>query len=542
MKNVDLTHRILELVGKPTSLIKPVADRPGHDRRYSLDTVEAQVARLAAAARVRAGSRRDRRRGIAQNEWLVAADQGPGPGVPEVLPGPVRQSHLSVPVAGLPLITGATGFAGGHLLDRLARARYDGRTPWAHQGSADAERDRATRRVHLDRGRPARSRARCATALAAARPSVIYHCAGIADVHDAWRAPARALRVNVLGTHHLLEARARRSACRAACSSPAPRWSTARAPTRITEDDPIGPAEPVRRQQARAGDDRAASAAVPAWLVAAVQSCRPAAVAGLRDVGVRAADRRDRGRAGASRSCASATSTRGATSPTCATPSAPTKRWPSAASRAGPTTSAAAGPTACASLLDILLSLARVKVRVEVDPARLRPSDNPVILGSHARLTADTGWTPVIPIEQTLADLLDYWRRASWPHELSFGGATHSETARQIVHMSMGGVRAPAPVAAVVAGGRAGGGGAGLQPLSAAAHRARTSIGPAIASAACTASSGIRSPCSCCSSSSRAVPTSSRRRGASSRSATAWPRWPAARSADRGGRGTARRR
>jgi len=38
VKNVDLTHRILELVGKPTSLIKPVADRPGHDRRYSLDT------------------------------------------------------------------------------------------------------------------------------------------------------------------------------------------------------------------------------------------------------------------------------------------------------------------------------------------------------------------------------------------------------------------------------------------------------------------------------------------------------------------------
>ena len=38
VKNVDLTHRILELAGKPTSLIKPVADRPGHDRRYSLDT------------------------------------------------------------------------------------------------------------------------------------------------------------------------------------------------------------------------------------------------------------------------------------------------------------------------------------------------------------------------------------------------------------------------------------------------------------------------------------------------------------------------
>jgi dTDP-glucose 4,6-dehydratase len=36
--NIDLTLRILELLGRPISLIKPVADRPGHDRRYCLDT------------------------------------------------------------------------------------------------------------------------------------------------------------------------------------------------------------------------------------------------------------------------------------------------------------------------------------------------------------------------------------------------------------------------------------------------------------------------------------------------------------------------
>ncbi len=36
--NVDLTHRILGVLGKPVSLITPVADRPGHDRRYCLDT------------------------------------------------------------------------------------------------------------------------------------------------------------------------------------------------------------------------------------------------------------------------------------------------------------------------------------------------------------------------------------------------------------------------------------------------------------------------------------------------------------------------
>jgi dTDP-glucose 4,6-dehydratase len=35
--NIELTKRVLKLLGKPESLIKPVTDRPGHDRRYSLD-------------------------------------------------------------------------------------------------------------------------------------------------------------------------------------------------------------------------------------------------------------------------------------------------------------------------------------------------------------------------------------------------------------------------------------------------------------------------------------------------------------------------
>jgi dTDP-glucose 4,6-dehydratase len=38
VRNVDLTRQILDLTGKPHTLIQPVADRPGHDRRYSLDT------------------------------------------------------------------------------------------------------------------------------------------------------------------------------------------------------------------------------------------------------------------------------------------------------------------------------------------------------------------------------------------------------------------------------------------------------------------------------------------------------------------------
>ena len=38
LENREITRRILQILGKPDSLIKPVADRQGHDRRYSLDT------------------------------------------------------------------------------------------------------------------------------------------------------------------------------------------------------------------------------------------------------------------------------------------------------------------------------------------------------------------------------------------------------------------------------------------------------------------------------------------------------------------------
>jgi GDP-4-dehydro-6-deoxy-D-mannose reductase len=49
-------------------------------------------------------------------------------------------------------------------------------------------------------------------------------------------------------------------------------------------------------------------------------------------------------------------------------------------------------------------------VRVEPDPARVRPSDNPVVLGDPTRIAREVGWRAEIPIEQTLSDLLQYWR------------------------------------------------------------------------------------------------------------------------------------
>jgi len=61
-------------------------------------------------------------------------------------------------------------------------------------------------------------------------------------------------------------------------------------------------------------------------------------------------------------------------------------------------------------LLARLLAMSTVRVSVEQDATRLRPSDVPFLAGDASRLSADTGWSPQIPLDQTLADLLNFWR------------------------------------------------------------------------------------------------------------------------------------
>jgi dTDP-glucose 4,6-dehydratase len=66
--NVDLTRRILDLVGKPESLIRPVADRPGHDRRYALDTTKLRALGWSPSVEFGAGLR-ETVAWYRQNEW-----------------------------------------------------------------------------------------------------------------------------------------------------------------------------------------------------------------------------------------------------------------------------------------------------------------------------------------------------------------------------------------------------------------------------------------------------------------------------------------
>lgn len=65
-------------------------------------------------------------------------------------------------------------------------------------------------------------------------------------------------------------------------------------------------------------------------------------------------------------------------------------------------------------VLEKLIGLAKVKIKVEVDQKKLRPSDEPLILGDNSKIKKECGWKPKIPLEKTLEDILEYWRKNLW--------------------------------------------------------------------------------------------------------------------------------
>lgn len=67
-------------------------------------------------------------------------------------------------------------------------------------------------------------------------------------------------------------------------------------------------------------------------------------------------------------------------------------------------------PTSLREVLDTLIALAGVAVEVQADRARIRPTDVVRTWGDCSRARARLGWQPVIPLAQTLDDVLAYWR------------------------------------------------------------------------------------------------------------------------------------
>lgn len=63
-------------------------------------------------------------------------------------------------------------------------------------------------------------------------------------------------------------------------------------------------------------------------------------------------------------------------------------------------------------ILHQILALSDAEIQVEIDPQKLRPVDIPIIEADTTKLRQDTGWSPVIPLKDTLQDVLTYWRKS----------------------------------------------------------------------------------------------------------------------------------
>ena len=62
-------------------------------------------------------------------------------------------------------------------------------------------------------------------------------------------------------------------------------------------------------------------------------------------------------------------------------------------------------------ILDRILKLSKVEIKNEVDPAKIRPVDVPIIAANIAKVKATAGWIPRISLDTTLLETLEYWRK-----------------------------------------------------------------------------------------------------------------------------------
>ncbi len=306
------------------------------------------------------------------------------------------------------LVTGAAGFAGGHLLEQLA-----GSTDLVGWSRSDpppqlAPLARWQRVDILDGGK-------VYDALRALRLHAIFHLAGQPHVGESWHDTAGPLAANVLGTHRILDAVDRLGFhCRVLVAGSAQVYASSTEP--ISEDGAIAPSSPyalsklaqeqlalragtgqmeviVTRPFNHTGPRQKPSFLAPgvARQVAQIErgELDPVIKVGNLDPIRDLFDVRDVVRAYA------ALMTHGVP---------------------GSVYNVASGvPRPVRAIVEALVARARVPIRIEQDPARFRPNDVPVLVGNASRLKNATGWRPEIPFERMIDDLLDFWRKTRSP-------------------------------------------------------------------------------------------------------------------------------
>lgn len=302
------------------------------------------------------------------------------------------------------LITGATGFAGGHLIEHLAgtgdlvgwgrsapRAELAGLAVWQTIDLLDRDRVRA--------------------AIAALRPAVVYHLAGAPLVAESWQDSAKPLEGNVLATAHLFDAIRRAELdARILLTGSAAVYAPSDEP--IAETAPLAPASPYALSKL-AQEQLALLAFRDDGLKVIV--VRPFNHTGPRQTQALVAPSIAR---------QIALIEKGLLEPVIRVGNIETRRdltdvrdvvraYAALMERGEPGEIYNVGSgvgRSIRSLLDALLSRSRVPVHVEIDPARLRPSETPALVADTTRLRAATGWQPEVSFDQMLDELLAYWR------------------------------------------------------------------------------------------------------------------------------------
>jgi len=302
------------------------------------------------------------------------------------------------------LVTGAAGFAGQHLLRQIAA---DGDiTGWYRPGSTPPEVPGVSWAAVelLDEDAVGR-------ALDAARPTSVYHLAGVPHVGDSWAHAEETLAGNVVGTLNLFDALAALALTPRVLvtgSATIYRPSTAA----LTEHSPISPNTPYgtsKLAQEMAALDAGRRHGVPVIVtrsfnhIGPLQSPAFAAAAFARQL-----TRIEAGLASPPIMVGNLEALRDLSD---VRDTARAYQALMASGTAGTCYNVCSGTAvSMQQVLDGLRAHVRVPVTVAQDPARMRPADTPLVLGDRSRLSADTGWSPRYPLDTTLADLVDYWR------------------------------------------------------------------------------------------------------------------------------------
>lgn len=308
------------------------------------------------------------------------------------------------------LVTGAAGFAGGHLLDLLAGGGGH-ITAWHRPGGAAP---RAVAGVVWDAVDLA-DRQAIARALERVNPDVVYHCAGAPHVGRSWDKTHATFVSNVLCTHHLVEAlRALRPNARLVVTSSAMVYASSE--EALSEQSPVQPASPYAvsklAQELVALEDAGRQ---HVCVARSFNHFGPRQTPGFvtSDFARRIADI-EAGRFAPEIAVGNLEARRDLTD---VRDTVRAYRLIAERGAAGRIYNVCSGQTiVIRELLDRLLARARVPIAIRTDPRRLRPADQPILLGDSGRIREELGWQPTIPLDQTLDDVLAYWREQAAVH------------------------------------------------------------------------------------------------------------------------------